>query len=231
MIGRFLELGISTGRILESIGYFEDLGFRQVETGDIWAHPYAVLSDGQLCLGLHEVSLPAPLMTFVKPDLAGDVNELRSRGIDISRVRTGDDDFNEIIFSGPDNHHVRMIEARTFSPPQFDDAQSVCGSFREITLPVRDLEVAKVFWQRLGFDELESSEDPHPHSWMRGNGLVIGLHQNADIDRLALSFQADDLNLRLEQLDVRGIASEPAGPPGVSMLLSPDGLPILLHGH
>lgn len=230
MIGRFIELGLSTERILESIGFYEDLGFQQLSTGDTWKHPYAVVSDGDLCIGLHEIELPAPLMTFVLANLAGELNELRSRGMRIRHARTGDDDFNEIIFTGPDGHHVRMIEARTFSPPHFDGGISLCGAFREITLPVRDLEVSRASWQRLDFEELDSSDDPNPHSWLRGNGVVIGLHQSNDIDQLALSFMASNLNRRLEKLSLKGVTPEAAGPPGVSTLISPEGLPILLHG-
>ena len=231
MIGRFIELGIPAERILDSIGFYEDLGFRQLAVGDAWNHAYAVLSDGTINIGLHEQPLPAPLMTFVLPDLASELNELRSRGMRIDHMKTGDDDFNEVIFRTPDGHAVRLLEARTFSPPPFEEEDlSTCGAFREITLPVRDTEIATASWQRLGFDLLDSSDEPHPHAWLRGNGVVLGLHQTQDIDKLALSFQAEGLTERLAQLADKGIYPADAGPPGVSMLMSPEGLPILLHG-
>ena len=231
MIGRFIELGIPAERILDSIGFYEDLGFRQLATGDAWSHAYAVLSDGTINIGLHQQPLPAPLLTFVLPDLAGELNELRSRGMRIDHVRTGDDDFNEVIFSTPDGHAVRLLEARTFSPPPFDeDDLSICGAFREITLPVRDIELATASWERLDFDLLDSNKEPHPHAWLRGNGVVLGLHETRDIDKLALSFQAEGLSERLAQLADRGIYPDDAGPPGVSMIVSPEGLPILLLG-
>ncbi|MBT8143604.1 MAG: hypothetical protein KJO55_02825 [Gammaproteobacteria bacterium] len=229
MIARFLELGVATERILDSIGFFEDLGFRQLATGDIWQHPYAVVSDGGICIGLHGTELMSPILTFVLPDLAAEVNELRSRGMRIRHARTGDDDFNEIVFTEPDQHCLRLIEARTFSPPHFDENSSLCGVFSEITVPVRDLEVATPSWQRLGFELLESTTDPYPHAWIRGNGIVIGLHQSRDIDQLSLSFKCDTTGL--SALRDRGIEFIDDGPPGVNLVRSPDGLPILLHGN
>ncbi len=231
MIGRFIELGIAAERILDSIAFYEDLGFRQLAVGDVWPHPYAVLSDGTVNIGLHEKPLPAPLITFVLPGLAGELNELRSRGMRIVNMKTGDDDFNELTFRTPDGHHVRLLEARTFSPPPFDDeGLSICGAFREITLPVRDTETATASWQRLGFDLLDSNDEPHPHAWLRGNDIVLGLHQTQDIDQLALSFQATGLSERLAALADKGIHPADGGPPGVGMIVSPEGLPLLLHG-
>ena len=166
MIGRFLELGLQTDNILDSIGFYEELGFKQLSVGDIWPHAYAVLSDGSINIGLHDAPLPAPMITFVLPDLADDLVEFRSRGIEFEVEKTGDHQFNELVFPDLDgNCCIRIIEARTFSPPPFDHAESVCGHFREITLPVSDLDAAGAFWQRMGFEELDQAEEPHPHIW------------------------------------------------------------------
>ncbi|MBT8130728.1 MAG: hypothetical protein KJO35_00535, partial [Gammaproteobacteria bacterium] len=150
MIGRFLELGLQTENILESIGFYEDLGFSQLNVGDIWQHPYAVLSDGNIHIGLHQAPLHVPMITFVLPDLAQELDDLRSRGIDFESAITSDDRFNELLFADPDDNGIRIVESRTFSPPPFDRADSACGRFREITLSVRDLDTAAAFWQRLG---------------------------------------------------------------------------------
>ncbi|MDH3646547.1 MAG: hypothetical protein OER80_07220 [Gammaproteobacteria bacterium] len=231
MIGRFLELGLQTEHILDSIGFYEDLGFKQLTVGDIWQHPYAVLSDGTVHVGLHEAPLHAPMITFVLPDLAGEIGELRSRGIEFEKAKTGDDEFNELIFSDPDDNFIRIVEARTFSPPPFDHAESACGRFREITLPVRDLETSAAFWQRLEFEELGQSKDPHPHIWLRATGVVLGLHQTAEIKGLSLSFQSQNISTQLAKLRQAGIETvSDKAPPGVAVLKSPGGLPIFLHG-
>lgn len=233
MIGRFIELGLSTENILDSIGFYEDLGFQQLNVGDIWQHPYIVVGDGSIDVGLHAAELPAPMLTFVLPDLADYVNELRSRGAQFEVAKLSDDQFNELVFTDPDGHHIRLLEARTFSPSNFDsDALSLCGHFTEITMPVRDLEVASAFWQRLGCEELSTSSDPHPHTSLRGGGMVFGLHQSRDFDQLSLSFEGPNLAKRLVQLDRKGITPDTRrSPPGVHLLRSPEDLPILLHGN
>ena len=45
MIGRFLELSVQTDDILASVEFYERLGFRQLQVGETWSHPYAVLTD------------------------------------------------------------------------------------------------------------------------------------------------------------------------------------------
>lgn len=230
MIGRFLELGLPSASVLDSIGFYEELGFRQLSTGDIWQHPYAVLSDGRINIGLHHGVLEVPMLTFVLPDLADELMEFRSRGIEFITARTADDQFNELIFADPDGNHLRIIEARTFSPPHFAGFESRCGRFREITLPVRDLESAAVYWQRLGLEELGSAEDPHPHIWLRAEGIVIGLHQTTAIKQLALSFQSDNLKAQLTSMRQVGIEIAADAPVGVAAITTPEQVPIYMHG-
>ena len=53
-----------------SYEFYEGLGFKSVEVGEIWSHPYAVMSDGRVHLGLHAYRFDSPALTFVRPDLA-----------------------------------------------------------------------------------------------------------------------------------------------------------------
>ena len=69
MLGRFLEFSIATPDIRASLEFYGKLGFSQAQVGEAWAHPYAVVTDGRVCLGLHEELIPAPSLTFVKPNL------------------------------------------------------------------------------------------------------------------------------------------------------------------
>ena len=52
-IGRFLEISIGTPVIRESLEFYESLGFVQAAVGETWSHPYAVVTDGHLFIGLH----------------------------------------------------------------------------------------------------------------------------------------------------------------------------------
>ena len=57
MLGKFLEISIHAPDIKASYEFYEGLGFRSVDVGEIWSHPYAVLSDGAIFLGLHAYPL------------------------------------------------------------------------------------------------------------------------------------------------------------------------------
>ena len=69
-IGRFLELGVAAPDILESLHFYKTLGFTELETADVFPHKYAVVSDGELSIGLHDREFDAPAVTFVQQDLA-----------------------------------------------------------------------------------------------------------------------------------------------------------------
>lgn len=226
MIGRFIELALPSENILASIGFYEQLGFKQLTTGDMWPHAYAVLSDGDISVGLHATELPGPLLTFVLPDLAAQIDELRSRGLQLRSRRTGSDEFNEVILRELDGHRLRMVEARTSSPPSFGDVvRSACGEFRELALPVRDLDAAEASWHRLGFETVSAHDSVYRRLLMRGNELELGLHETTALDGPALVFVDPDLD-RFEML---GIALElDPDLDGQARLRSPGGLDLLL---
>ena len=69
-LGHFLEFSVHTPDIPDSLGFYKRLGFSDQQIGDIWPHKYAVVSDGNVCIGLHEREFRGPALTFVHPDLA-----------------------------------------------------------------------------------------------------------------------------------------------------------------
>src|SRR5579875_2139452 len=58
-LGQFLELALPTHDIAASVQFYERLGFSQRLTGDAWPHPYGVLGDGRIHLGLHQPAAAA----------------------------------------------------------------------------------------------------------------------------------------------------------------------------
>src|SRR5256885_10086390 len=49
--------------------------FTQAPTTDTFTHPYGVLTDGRLFIGLHQRSSAPLVLTFVRPGIAGCVRE------------------------------------------------------------------------------------------------------------------------------------------------------------
>ena len=232
--GRFHELSLVTDDIRASVEFYERLGFSQAATADTYGHPYGVLTDGRLCLGLHQRQAPSPTLTFVRAGIAGCLDEFAARGIELTLRRVGEDEFNEIGFAGPHGEAVRVIEARTFSPvARAPGETSLCGDFAEVSLPVTDFAAAQAFFEPLGFVATEEAEAPYVHLPLTSDHLDLAFHRSRTFDEPLLVFRASDMPERIERLRTLGLDLDRALPRGVShgtnaLLLSPEGTHLLL---
>ena len=130
MLGRFLEVSVETRDIRESVAFWERLGFSQCQTGDTWTHPYGVLTDGRIAIGLLEYRFPSPALTFVHAGLARHAGELESAGFVLAFRKLSDDAFNEVGLRDPARQMIAVLEARTYSPAGRDLTEtSLLGAF------------------------------------------------------------------------------------------------------
>jgi catechol 2,3-dioxygenase-like lactoylglutathione lyase family enzyme len=236
VLGRFLEFSVATPDIQASLDFYARLGFSQAEVGEAWQHPYAVVTDGRICLGLHQQALPAPSMTFVKPDLLKHIDGLEALGLEFEFRRLGNDVFNEVGWFDPSGQLIRLIEARTFSPSKRAGTDtSRCGYFIEIALPSQDLQESKSYWERFGFVGIDDTDDRLPHISCTSDYVDLGLYEPSHLRRSTLRFEVDDVGGTLARLAEVGIS--PAGEiPAplrqvpAAVLVAPEGTPILLSG-
>jgi catechol 2,3-dioxygenase-like lactoylglutathione lyase family enzyme len=234
LIGRFLEIGIAATDIRTSVEFYERLGFTQAQTGDTWPHPYGVLTDGRVCIGLHQSRLDSPALTFVHPGIAGHLAALERMGIEPSTVNIGDEVFNEIGFRDPAGQPVRLLEARTYSPSDRSALEpSRCGAFRGLSMPAADFDRASSFWQALGFDAGELQSHPYPHLRLSHQGLELALHRPQLYPEPLLTFGDPAMAERIARL--RELALCPLEPPprGLDtrdnvLLRAPEGTALLL---
>ncbi len=233
MLGKFLELSVAASPIGESFEFYRSLGFAGVPTGDIVIYPYAVVYDGQLCVGLHERDSEGPSLTFARPDLKDYWRALRRHRIDFEFTNLADDEFNEIGFRDPDGQLIVLIEAQTFSPGTWEDhSGSVCGRFLEYSLMTRSRTSAAEFWQSLGFRTVGEGETPHPWIRLVGHGLSIGFHETAYFEP-GPSFATTNLDARREYLQAKGLDTQRASPATGALrasttLFAPEGTPLYL---
>ena len=233
MIGRFLELSVHAADMLASIEFYERLGFRQLEVGETWSHPYAVLSDGRLPIGLHRYEFDSPALTFVLPELASKLPHMERQGVSFAFRKLSADEFNEAGLIAPDSQMITLLEARTYSPPSFDDVDySILGRLAEWSLPVHDLDRAITVWESLGFRVAALHAEPHPRALLAGQEIAIGLHQRPAVRHPALSYACKDLDHTMGFLLEQGLHLAPErspvdGGPGF-VLVSPEGLRIVL---
>jgi catechol 2,3-dioxygenase-like lactoylglutathione lyase family enzyme len=234
-LGRFLEISIGTRVIRESLEFYEALGFVQAAVSETWSHPYAVVTDGHLFIGLHGRDIPSPSLTFVLPELHLGVSRLKERGVEFEEERFGEDVFNQAQLRDPGGLSVMLLEARTFSPPQLDaPIESACGYFSELGLPARAApDEARAFWESVGFVALEEEAQPFPRTPLVSDGLDLALYRTRALRQPVLTFEDSEMTQRLTRLRARGIQVSDEMPDtldesGNGVLIAPEGTRLLL---
>jgi catechol 2,3-dioxygenase-like lactoylglutathione lyase family enzyme len=234
VIGHFHEISLETADIRASVEFYEQLGFCQATTTDTWTHPYGVLTDGRLFLGLHQRRFTSPVVTFVHPGVASLVPEFETRGISLTRVHVEPEVFNEIGFRDPFGQPISVLEARTYSPVASSPQKtSLCGYFDELSMPVANFETAKEFWEPLGFVATDESDDPYLRLPLTSDYLNIAFHRARTLDRPMLVFRDPDMGTRLGRLRDLGVAFSDELPRGLdasenALIESPEGTSLLL---
>jgi hypothetical protein len=234
MLGRFLEVSVHAPGVLESLDFYRRLGFSEATVGETWSHPYAVVTDGRLAIGLHDYEFASPALTFVKPDLRPHLARLEKLGIEPVFQKLGEDEFNEIGFTDPGGQMVTLIEARTFSPPdRARNETSLCGYFAEFGTPQNDIAAAVRFWDQLGFVAAEETQEPFVRTSLTSDHLDLGLYRPADFAQPLVLFVDSDLALRLEKIRAAGLEPQARMPsvldPATSaMFIAPEGTQLVL---
>jgi catechol 2,3-dioxygenase-like lactoylglutathione lyase family enzyme len=233
LLGTFHETSIAVADVRAAVEFYERLGFSQASTGDLFSHPYGVLTDGRLFIGLHGREGPSPVLTFVSPGIAQRLAEFGAAGLELTRCRTGEEVFNEVGLEDPFGHALAVLEARTYSPVTRGHAEpSLCGDFAEVSLPVADFGRAREFWEALGFVAAEEAAEPYPHLVLTSDHLDISFHAPQLCPRPMLVFRDPGMGTRLTRLRELGLEPAPLrGAPHVAdcaRLTAPDGTPLVL---
>ena len=235
MFGRFLEVSLSSTEIVESVQFYERLGFTQLTANDTWTHPYGVLTDGHLCIGVHQrdASAPSPLLSFVQPNLAVHARALQQQGFEPEHAQLGEGAFHQLQLRDPAGQAIALLEARTFSPALRRQSESRCGWFSAYSMPALGNEAVREFWERAGFVALELQEQPLPTLPLVSDHLSLGLHAARTLAAPLLVFVDPDMADKLSGLEAAGIERSPRLPHGVdprgnALLEAPEGTLLLL---
>ena len=160
MLGQFLEVARVTADTGECWQQLQAVGFAPASAGDIWPHAYGVVACEGLALGLHALGKDELGVVFVRPEVAALHRELVALDIEVESARLGSDVFNELTLREPGGVALRVLEARTFSPPSRVPALTALGRFVGLSLPCTDIEAAGEFWQSLGYATVASDGTP-----------------------------------------------------------------------
>lgn len=230
MLGDFLEISLSTRDILASIEFYRELGFSEAPAGSSWKHPYTVMTDGRLYLGLHRRDAASPALSFVLPELSRRLPDLETLGIELTTCNIGLDQFNELGFLDPDGQPVTLLEARTYSPVHAAHLKpALCGYFQEFRLSVRNRAASARFWESVGFIISDEIGGPEPYAQASWGGINLGLIQKARATPPELVFSHPTLDELEALLEIRGlpIQNDSRGlhlqtPEGLTLVLRPE---------
>jgi hypothetical protein len=192
MLGRFLELSLVTADTVDAWQRYQRLGFEPAPTGDIWPHAYGVVTCEGLAIGLHALAEETLSITFVRPQVAALHRELAAKHVEVEQARLGSDVFNELTLREPDGVALRVLEARSFSPPLQSPHRTALGSFVSLSLPSRDVDATQQFWRNVGH-ECGPSEEP----WQSCSiaGVPLAVHPRRIFAEPVLVFRQPDADL------------------------------------
>ncbi|HEY0940672.1 MAG TPA: hypothetical protein VGE08_11290 [Steroidobacter sp.] len=234
MFGRFLEISVHAPEIRESLAFYESLGFVQAPVGEAFPYPYAVVTDGRLFLGLHGQGMTSPALTFVMPRLMRGIEQLEDMGIELEDLQLGNEVFNRASFRDPSGQCVNVVEARTFSPPQFEThPATTCGYFSEYGLPAREQAPMRHFWEALGFVAWDEQPEPFARTAITSDHLNLALYRSRAFRQPVLTFEDRDMRERLARLKERGCRLSDEMPDSLdescnAILVAPEGTRLLL---
>ena len=101
-----------------------------------------------------------------------------------------------------------MLEARTFHASEEAENDSACGSWFEMTLPVRDALRAARFWAPIAPTLLEMREEPTTHMRFEADGVPLGLSESIALEGPSLCFKCPDRHGLMALLEQRGMDFE-----------------------
>lgn len=229
MATQFLEVAVPAADVLDSLTFYRQLGFVELNTHGAMPYPYAVVSDGAVAIGLHGSAEFQASARFVRPDVRGAVLKMSDRGVEFADVHLDDDELHQVSLVGPNGNRVDWVEARTFSPADEDVRNSMLGSFLEITFSVADLYAAARFWAPYADRVLAESDEP-PRMRLDASGLAVGLCETTRSGPPSLAFAVEDAEGLQTQMDRFGMTPASTTPPAgaFSMLRAPEGTSLAL---
>lgn len=232
-LGRLLEISLAAPDVAASLAFYESLGFVQARVGEAWPHAYAVVTDGHVSLGLHGSEFESPLPTWVAPDLRERVSALQALGLEAEDARLDDLALHQVLLRAPTGQLLRLLEARTFSPPDVSAAHSSrLGYFEEYALASREPVADGTWWESLGFVAFEPVTEPFGKVVACSRDLNVGIY-DLDLDAPALVFSAADMDTRIAALREQGHRFARRLPralaaSGAAILEAPEGTQLLL---
>jgi catechol 2,3-dioxygenase-like lactoylglutathione lyase family enzyme len=87
-LGKLAEITLPVPDLADAVLFWTKFGFEALHTAKI-PHPYAIVSDNMMVLGLHQSNQPTISLTYFAPDMANRIEGLKTAGVTIRAIETG----------------------------------------------------------------------------------------------------------------------------------------------
>jgi catechol 2,3-dioxygenase-like lactoylglutathione lyase family enzyme len=221
-LGQFLELSVPAPDLAASLDFYLRLGFSELRVNDIRPGSYAVVTDGQIVIGLHGAGLDEPALTFVKPDVARHARALQDTGTELDFQRLDNDQFNEVGLRTPDGLLLQLLEAATFTVADDEFAAPLIGRCTELGLCSATPADTRNFFELAGF--LGTDGEDEDSVLLSAPGLSLAIRPEMQRSGVTLRFEPTGDWRQL--LELRGFPLRRAGPN--DLLVAPEGTRLLL---
>ncbi|HXW00829.1 MAG TPA: transcription termination/antitermination protein NusG, partial [Anaerolineae bacterium] len=219
-LGNNVEISLSVANLSGSVNFYKKLGFERVDGGEK-PYPWAVVSDGQLYLGLHQRAFSSPTLSyFMLHGLSERMDHLPKLGISLDNIQNlnpiqGMHD-NKLLygtkfltaeFESPEGQRVLLADicSDVETTPAGRKFFSKYEAFGELSLNTNDVKAALAYWEKLGFECLAEGDQPYPWVIISDGRIRLGLHQTSKLTQPTITYFAPDMPERLKRLRRRGV--------------------------
>ena len=232
-LGESLEVALAVKDLPVSLAFYKTLGFSQFGEPYSEPHPWIVLSDGDVHLGLHQYDRPSPILMYFSNRFSETLEQVQSLGIDFAERIEVEGRLVMAAFDDPNGQRIGLADlmGAKIEMPAVEGLLPI-GAFGEYSIPTADRDVSVDFYRKLGF-EGQVYDGPYPWAILQDGLITIGLHQTPDFKRPTITYFANDMAERIAWVQEQGIEltflhQDEGGVENQAGIASPDGQPFFL---
>lgn len=216
-LGRYSQIMVSTNDINMSKKFYKKLGFREIRSHNL-PTPWTQITDGSLSILLSSNKSSSLRLSYSGSE--NTIQKLKDLGLEVLSEDSGFKGMDYAIFrtdyqiqleitsiKDKNNFQEKKITLLDYMP----DFQNIkdfpndkIGIFGELAIPVKDLDEACFFWEKLGF-EVSKMQGPYPWAIAQDGINIIGLHQTKDFENVAITYFGSKMSERVAKLKDLGL--------------------------
>ncbi|MCA9882688.1 MAG: hypothetical protein KC708_06955 [Anaerolineae bacterium] len=228
-LGHSVQLNLTTDNLAHSVDFYQKLSWKLLDQDA----EGATLTDGNLNLHLTtHTDAPSPVLAYFGSDIA----EVRAL-FNPDKVKHKGPSTGRAAFKSPNGMHISLNERKAkFDMPDGTPTSrkplTILGHVGEFSIPVDHLPSTVGFWNKLGYEPLNSAQIPHPYAVLSDGLFVVGLHEKSTM-LMALAYFSPDMAARILLVQSAGVEIRPLMQTDAvrienAAFISPEGLTFLM---